>query len=296
MRLVTLASLALGFASMQAPVGAADEPGYLARDMADLTALFAGRWDNDRHRFFAEAAGLDTKSLAPRQHLTITAIDGEENAFTALRTVEGEAPATLIHRFAIRDGAIVHTMTPQGAAASLDCVIKWSREAGQFEGEAEGEGCNALFPKPANEGDAEIELELSERDFWITVERGDEVTEARLRRARSFTCWAAIMRGAAHGDDTRGMRDWDFRQGVAIHDQGGEAVLVSDEETPRSIRLLLRDVDWTYGDRRPSLTLYVHEGDDDRAVSYAWTGGGEDRIGINLRWLQASCTADGTGD
>ncbi len=105
-----------------------------------------------------------------------------------------------------------------------------------------------------------------------------------------FTCWVAVMRGAEHGDSGAGMDDWDFRSNVVLHDQGGEAEIESDD---RKVRLKLRDVDWPYGERRPSLTLYVHEGDDDRAVSYAWTGGGEERIGINLRWLQASCTADG---
>ena len=86
------------------------------------------------------------------------------------------------------------------------------------------------------------------------------------------------------------MRDWDFRRGVSLHDQGGEAELITDEETPRRIRLRLRNVDWPYGTNRPSLTLYVLEGDNDRAVSYAWNEGDAERIGINLRWLQASCT------
>ena len=65
---------------------------------------------------------------------------------------------------------------------------------------------------------------------------------------------------------------------------------MTDEETPRRIRLKLRNVDWPYGTNRPSLTLYVLEGESDRAVSYAWNEGNAERIGINLRWLQASCT------
>ena len=77
---------------------------------------------------------------------------------------------------------------------------------------------------------------------------------------------------------------------MKLHDQGGVAELMTDEDTPRSIRLKLRDVDWPYGTNRPSLTMYVHEGMSDRAVSYTWTEAGAERIGINLRWIQASCT------
>ena len=85
-------------------------------------------------------------------------------------------------------------------------------------------------------------------------------------------------------------------QGIRLHDQGGEAQIETGETPPRRISLKLRDVDWPFGERRPSLTLYVHEAGDPRAVSYAWAEGGADRIGINLRWIQASCTRQGAGD
>lgn len=82
-----------------------------------------------------------------------------------------------------------------------------------------------------------------------------------------------------------------FRNDVTLHDQGGEATIETDETPPRQIKLVLRDVDWTYGVNRASLVLYVYEDvDDDRAASYAWAEGGAERIGINLRWIQASCT------
>ncbi|MCU0882657.1 MAG: hypothetical protein MUF14_08335, partial [Hyphomonadaceae bacterium] len=49
-------------------------------------------------------------------------------------------------------------------------------------------------------------------------------------------------------------------------------------------------VEWPFGTNRPSLTLYVLDQDSDRAVSYAWGDYDADRLGINLRWMQASCT------
>ena len=275
-----------------------DVPGWLVKDFGELTGYFEGRWDSDRHAFFAEAADLDLSTVAPRQHLDIKRLDVAEEGqavFEAERTVEGEPAALLIHSFAIDPErlAIRQTIARPGGSLTplpLNCDILWRRDGAQFRGVAEGEGCPDVFPRPLADGQLQASMTLSADEFWVTSARGDEISEARLRRARPFECWTAILRGASHGDSGEGMRDWDFRRGVKIHDQGGEVELITDEEEPRTIRLRLRNVDWPYGTNRPSLTLYVLEGDSDRAVSYAWNEGNAERIGINLRWIQASCT------
>lgn len=301
--LTSVATLALGGACATAQGTEASAPGWLSKDFAEFVELFEGRWDSDRHVFFADAAGMSTDGIAPRQHLTIeratvSAGENEEEetfVYQATRTVEGEAPVSLIHTLAIdaSAGAIRQSMaTPGGVLppASIDCSILWTRSGGQFAGTATGDECASVFPDPADGGDLEVALTLSERDLWVAVNRGENSTEARLRRARPFECWTAILRGASHGDSGQGMNDWDFRRGVKIHDQGGEAELMTDEDEPRRVRLKLRNVDWPYGTNRSSLTLYVMEGDSDRAVSYAWNEADAERIGINLRWIQASCT------
>lgn len=286
-------------ATAQSPPLADDAPpGWLVKDFADFTGSFAGNWDSDRHVFFAEQAGMDLSEIAPRQHIEITALEPSDEtadphvaSFKAVRTVAGGEPIELTHTIAIDKQAetIVQTIAAPGSAP-LDCAIHWRREAAQFRGEAKGAGCADMFPRPADGGPLSVTLAHSADELWVTATRGDNTTEARLRRARPFECWTAILRGAKHGDSGEGQSDWDFRRGVTLHDQGGEAELITDEETPRRIRLRLRNVDWPYGTNRPSLTLYVLEGDSDRAVSYAWNEGNAERIGINLRWLQASCT------
>lgn len=275
----------------------ADVPGWLSKDFVELVEHFEGHWNNDRHVFFAEDAGMDLSPIAPRQHISITRSEeeGEDGAvvFQADRSIDGGAPASLFHSFSIAadKSVIVQTMSPAlGEADAPDCNVEWQRAGAQFQGRASGEGCEVLFPRPEGEGDLSVTMTLSENDFWVRSSRGEAFTEARFRRARPFECWTAILRGASHGDSGEGMRDWDFRRGVRLHDQGGEAELMTDEETPRKIRLKLRNVDWPYGTNRPSLTLYIMEGDSDRAVSYAWNEGNAERIGINLRWIQASCT------
>lgn len=300
--------LSAAIISMTAACATAQEqtvvaPGWLVKDYAEFVDMFEGRWDSDRHVFFAEDAGMDTTGIAPRQHIEITpatlsqSIEPEVlvSVFQAVRTVEGEDPATLVHTISIdaeRQSIRQSIALPGGVLppSPTGCDFYWRRQGGQFVGEAEGEGCDALFPRPGSDAALAVSMTLSENDFWVNAKRGEASIEARLRRARSFECWTAILRGASHGDSGEGMNDWDFRRGVKLHDQGGEAVLMTDETEPRKIRLRLRNVDWPYGTNRPSLTLYVMEGDSDRAVSYAWNEGDAERIGINLRWIQASCT------
>lgn len=303
--------LALGFAVLplascawaQTELESEPAPAWLTKDLADFTATFEGRWDNDRHVFFAEDAGLNPLTLAPRQHIVIEPIlppGGEPEevgraVFSAVRTVEGEAAQTLIHAFEADPIALSIRHTIAAAAGMLppkmfDCHVNWRREGGQFRGIARGQECETLFPRPLEGGDLAVTMTLSDTEFWVASQRGPNVVEARLRRARPFECWTAILRGASHGDDGADMNDWFFQRGVKLHDQGGVAVLTTDEDPQRDIRLKLRDVDWPYGTNRPSLTMYVYEGESDRATSYAWGEAGAERIGINLRWMQASCT------
>lgn len=110
------------------------------------------------------------------------------------------------------------------------------------------------------------------------------VPGAELRRARPFTCWAAIPRADGSW--------WGARE-LAIHDQGGMVRLATDEATPRRFELRLRNVVWPSGPNRPSLVLYVHGAGEPRALAYAWANPEATRVGINLRSLQASCTLAG---
>ena len=306
--LLSAGAIALAASCATAQQPEASTPGWLAKDYAEFVEMFEGRWDSDRHVFFAADAGLDPAQIAPRQHIEISraVLSNEEDAvdkavFQAVRTVDGEDPSTMIHTLTIETEtqSILHSMaTPGGVLppTPLDCRVHWHRSGAQYQGAASGDDCASIFTRPAEGGALNVTMTHSEDDFWVTSTRGDNRIEARLRRARPFECWTAILRGASHGDSGEDMNDWDFRRDVKLHDQGGVAELITDEAVPRRIRLKLRNVDWPYGTNRPSLTLYVMEGDNDRAVSYTWNEGGAERIGLNLRWLQASCTytpADG---
>jgi hypothetical protein len=117
-----------------------------------------------------------------------------------------------------------------------------------------------------------------------------------LRRARPVTCWAAIPKTIAKPD---GSPDYYFARDIKIHDQGGRARIGGGETGAPETILRMRNVVWpdkadgTPNSNRPSVVLYVHKPDKpDSAEAYAWADPGAVRVGINLRWMQASCTID----
>lgn len=111
-----------------------------------------------------------------------------------------------------------------------------------------------------------------------------------MRRATTFTCWMSIRKHAAKPD---GSPDYTFAGRLPLFDQGGR-VQSGGGDAPEAI-FRLRTVYWPApSTNKPILVLYVHRPDSpDQAVSYAWADPEAKLIGINLRWVQGSCTRDG---
>jgi hypothetical protein len=111
-----------------------------------------------------------------------------------------------------------------------------------------------------------------------------------LRRARPVTCWGSVPKLQKKPD---GSEDWHFVPNLKIHDQGGRVQYGGTEFGTVPVVLRMRNVIWPTGTNKPSVVLYVHTPDNpDHAVAYAWADPGAKRVGINLRWMQASCTID----
>lgn len=140
------------------------------------------------------------------------------------------------------------------------------------------------FRKPRGEWRDGNIPDLSERS-----EGGWQVGTSELRRAREFNCWISVKKFAARPD---GSSDWTFHRGLKVFDQGGRVFVAGNGEAP-DVTFRIRDVTWAKGSRNaPSLVLYVHKDDPERAVSYSWAGPDSERVGINLRWVQGSCARD----
>jgi hypothetical protein len=304
------AIFAVAPAASQAPTPTDVAAQAAAKDFAVFRSWIAGRWDNERQVFFQAELKPPKADESRRLHIEIAPLSGSglgEDAFVLREKAEGGAGATLRTRILTltpaAGGVAMRVHAPKAAvadeakldAASVDtapCAILWRRREDQFAG--------ALDCQRARKGPAQ-DLILAKDAFWLSdavldppgavdAMAAPQPGAFRLRRAEGFTCWTAVLRGARHGDSGEGARDWQFVRNQPIHDQGGELQITTDETPPRRFFLRLRAVEWPYGDNRPSLTLYVHEAGNSRALSYAWGEIDAERIGINLRWLQASCT------
>jgi len=116
---------------------------------------------------------------------------------------------------------------------------------------------------------------------------GWQVSGSEIRPARPFTCWVSARKFA---DKPDGRPDWTFAGGLMTFDQGGRVTVAGDGIAP-DVTIRLRNVTWAKGSRnKPSLVLYVHKDDPERAESYGWASPDASLVGINLRWMQGSCT------
>jgi len=298
--------------------------------METLLSWFEGRFDNDAQVFFADQLGVPEDARHGRIHSIFRPVDlpavGEHVFY--VEQYSNADPADIYRQRlyvftpSYDTGEIrLDILAPQDAeairGAHLDpsrleglsaddliaypqCAVFWTFEQNQFRGATRRGECRVESRRSGNTLVIEDDLLLTEDAIWIR-DRAETAEGAyvygntagiahQLRRARPFQCWVAVLPGLEHGDSGEGAApsDWDFQRGVFLHDQGGRAQVTDSEG--RTLELRLRDVVWPDDSRRPSLTLYVHEAGSDRALSYAWTEGGADRIGINLRWMQASCT------
>ena len=124
--------------------------------------------------------------------------------------------------------------------------------------------------------------------WWMPLSDG---RRTELRHGTPYTCWIAIPRFAKKAD---GGDDTLFAGKLKLHDQGGRVTLGGgDSGAPQAI-FRVRNVVWPApSTNRPSLVLYVIKPDaPDKAVSYSWADPDARLIGINLRWVQGSCTKD----
>jgi hypothetical protein len=121
----------------------------------------------------------------------------------------------------------------------------------------------------------------------ITAKFGKD-GKTTLRLAREVTCWGTTPKAQKKAD---GSEDWYFVPGLKMHDQGGRVRFGGGTSGAPEVILRMRNVIWASGTNRPSVVLYVHTpADPERAVSYVWGDPDVGRLGVNLRWMQASCT------
>lgn len=305
------------------------------RDITVIAEMFPGTYDNTEQVYFDGRLGVREEAQHERVTSSITRIDLPEfgdYVFFARdhRDNEPEKPHRIrlyalsadneekairmkIHYIhgkdmlpkyqdAHLDPSVLEDVTPENSKPLDGCDVFWRREAGQFHGAMKDGTCRWEW-QGKGEVVTDYRMMLSENSLWVRDgthdSDGNRLTGNpdwvyhKLTRARDFTCYAD-MPGVSGGRDIPYTRFSDLK----ITDQGGIARFVSKEDTPRTIQINLRNVDWQMNNEtgaytRDSLVMYISSRNDDGTpgefFGYTFTQPNAERLGINLGFILVNC-------
>ncbi len=249
-----------------------------SRDLQVIEVMLPGFYSNANQAYFDGRREVDNPQS--RQNLLI---ETASHGFTAtLSAPDGSVVSEQYWSLEADDVRQAVRMTITDRDGSIRCPVWWTRDAAQF---------SALGDQDCDDGNISPEaLTLAQQQFWWTPRRRSPAPALKLHRAREFTCYADIP-GVGGGRDEPYTR----YDNLSLHDQGAETWFV--DKDGRHLGLRLFNVDWPINNydgyfTRDSLVIYVIEKLDDGNVKehgYAFTLPEANRIGINLKWLLASC-------
>lgn len=301
-------------------VKAIDQTDVLKRDFNTMMSWIEGEFDNIEQVYFNGVLDVDEAIRHDRLHSNIRRVPVPSlgDAIFYVEQYRNNDPANVVFRrlysfsmdmdrllivqtiYDFTDEANIPSSPESFGALNLSelkalpdgCAIFWRKRANQFVATMEKGACPAQVN--ASDADATIEGEfiLAEDEMWIDSHAvdsegnilfgNDTGVPYKFLKQQTFTCWVFARDEASEEGGI-------FKNGLQISDQGGE-IWVPLSEEGKKVGIKMRNVHWPYGNNRNSLVLYAHNDDSGRAVSYAWTEPDGDRIALNLRWIQASCT------
>lgn len=330
MRFKTLLTLAAAFIlAMPAAAQNTESPDarILKRDFARMMEWFPGVYDNQEQVYFEDEMEVPEDIRHGRIHHIFAPVKLKNfpgRTFYIQQSQDGD-PSNIyrqrIYSFApdFEENAIRLTIyAPKDAKKLVDahldpkklkglrpsqfttydgCDVFWKAQSSYFHGYMKEGACRVESKRSGKTLVITDDLQLSENEIWIRDQAEDADgnyvfgnkagVHHKNRKARPFKCWLSIKK--EDGSFT-------FDNDLKIHDQGGRVWVDAVAGAHGKVGIKMRNVVWPYGRNRPSLVLYVYKGEDqDKAVSYAWANPEADRIGINLRFVQGSCTLDETG-
>lgn len=300
----------------------ADPQAVLERDFALFLDWFPGVYDNQEQVYFEGELEVPEEERHERIHHTFAPVDLPafgEHVFYVQQYLDDD-PARIyrqrIYSFTsdLEENAIrlaiytpadvaslvdahlepskLNDLTPEDATNRPGCDVYWTRQANQFVGYMKPKACSFVSQRSGKRIIIDDDLLLTESEIWISDRAEDEdgnyvfgnkagIPHKNIK-ARRFECWIAALE--------RDGENWTFSSGLEIWDQGGTIWIDTEEDEPQTVGIKLRNVRWPTGRNRNSFVLYAHRKGEDRAVSYVWGEPTAERLAMNLRWMQASCT------
>jgi hypothetical protein len=242
--------------------------------------------------YYVEQYGDGDPSKIYRSRLYSFGLDEEEGAIELV-----------IYRFADQgtaagaqeDPSKLEGMTPQNLTTIPGCEVYWRREEDRFVGSVKEGACRVASRRSGKTLVISDDLVLTPDEIWISDRAEDEDgnwvfgnkagIHHKLARARRFTCWAALEQ--EESEEWQGFRD------LELHDQGGRAALEVEGEEEAGYTVLLEQRVYKGEEKIPVLKLALEEAGSEESKAYTWANPDAWRIGMNLRWMQVGCTAEG---
>ena len=135
------------------------------------------------------------------------------------------------------------------------------------------------------------DLFLTKDEIWINDQAKDDQgnyvfgnkanIHHKLKKVKMFEGWTAVLKDGSTetiGQDAPADA-WDGQRNLIIYDQGGR-VKINDKFSAELAQL-------TYKNGTKVLKLGIVENASGKTVAYTWANPEAERIGINLRWIQA---------
>ena len=235
-----------------------------------LVNLLVGEYNNNEQVW---QQSLDGTSPVARVHWRFERLD--HHRLGVSRAPGQSAPAEPAWTFTF-DGNVAAVAPARDG--ELACSYRWREQSGGYTGVMDDPSdCPVEFP-------ATWEFTRDHLIATYTDAAGEQVH--RARRVTRYTGWIAFDRRRidpdAADDDFILMRD------LAIHDEGF-VVPITDAGEPTGYAVELARL--TYQNTRTAIVkLGIIEVSTGDTVSYSWAEPGAQRIGINLRWVQAGMT------
>jgi len=237
--------------------------------------------------FYIQQYQNDDPADIYRQRIYSFEPDHDENAIRLTIYIPKDSKAIVD---AHKDLSKLDDLSPSDFTTYPGCEVYWRYQNEYYHGFMKEGACRVESKRSGKTLVITDDLQLSKKSIWIR----DEAVDAdgnyvygnkagvhhKNNRARMFKCWVSQQKKDG---------EYGFYNDIYLHDQGGRVWMESPDH--ERVGLKMRNVDWPMGTNRASLVLYAYRGDDeDKAVSYAWTSPDAERLAINLRWVQASCT------
>ena len=192
------------------------------------------------------------------------------------------------------DNAKLKNLTMQNLVTTTGCEVFWRRDGDKFLGTMKPNSCKVVSKRSGKTLIITDDLFLTKDEIWINDQAKDDQgnyvfgnksgVHHKLTRARMFEGWTAVLKdGSTEMTGADAPSDaWDGQRNLTIHDQG-ETIKINDKFSAQLAQL-------TYKNGTKVLKLGIVENASGKTVAYTWTNPEAERIGINLRWIQAGFT------